>query len=135
MKEGDIIRRLNSSGLPIGRYYMVKKVTSKSVYISNNITGKFKLTQPNRIKVYKKYVVQVSKEDYDFLKERYVITYHHPVSTAWDKIYDEQPEIIEFWCVGEIKRLYVKTEDIYRRIINGVPSIRIFFCERLFDYD
>ena len=133
MKKGDIIRFLNKSGLPIGRFYMIDKIVGKAIWVTNNIILKpFKLSVYQNIKVYTKCVALVSESDFTDLDKLHCVTYYHSTSKQWDKIFDKQPEIIEFRVLGKKKRIFYKTDGIYRRIIDGKPCIRVYFEQRLF---
>jgi len=133
MKPGDIVRIINSSGLPIGRWYMIKTIVGKNVYVTNNLLIKpFRLSSNTTIKVYSKMVVQVSAKDYKKLDKHYTNTFYHPISPVYDKLCDKQPEIIEFWCIGMKQRIYLRTDGIYRRVIDGEKCVRMYFVERIF---
>lgn len=133
MKKGDIIRVVNKSGLAIGRWYQIHSIKNKSVYVVNNITIKpFRLSQTTVIKVYTKMAVQVSADDYNKLDKHYTSTYYHPISPRYEQLYDKQPEIIEFYCPGKKRRIYLRVDVICRRYINFKPCIRMYFVERIF---
>jgi len=85
MKSGDIVRIINSSGLPIGRWYMIKRIVGKNVYVTNNVLIKpFRLSSNTTIKVYSKMVVQVSAKDYKKLDKHYTNTFYHPICRILD---------------------------------------------------
>ena len=133
MKIGDIIRIVNKSGLPIGRWYTVHKKVGKNVYVTNNILVKpFRLSQNTSVKIYSKMYIQVSANDFKKLDKHYTSTYYHPVTKKYDELYDKQPEIIEFGCAGNKKRIFLRVDGIYRRRIEGEMCIRIYFTERIF---
>ena len=133
MKTGDIIRVVSKSGLPMGRYYTVSKIIGKRVYVTNNISLKpFLLSSQSAVRVYSKMCIQVSASDYKKLSKLYTNTYYHEVSPQYDKLYDLQPEIIEFFCPGIKSHIFLKTDGIYRRHIDGKACIRMYFNERLF---
>jgi len=133
MKTGDIIRVVRQ-GIPIGRYYIVTKLLKGGIiYVRDHIVRKpFRLTAYTPTRTYTKCAVVISREDYDKLNSPIVFKYHHKVSKAWDKIYDEQPDIIEFICRGVKEHIFLETDGIYRKIIDGEPSIRIYFNRRIF---
>lgn len=133
MKAGDIIKVVRQ-GIPIGRYYIVTKLLKGGIiYVRDHITRKpFRLAKWTTIRIYKKYAIIISREDYDKLDSPIVFKYHHKVSKAWDKIYDEQPDIIEFICRGAKEHIFLETDGIYRKIIDGEPSIRVYFNRRIF---
>ena len=133
MKKGDIVRLISKSGLAMGRYYIVSKTVGKRLYVTNSIAIKpFMLPSQSNVKVYSKMRIQVSAADYKKLNKPYTSTYYHEVSPQYDKLYDAQPEIIEFYCTGIQRRIFWKTDVIHRKVIDGKPCIRIYFSERLF---
>ena len=133
MKKGDIVRIINKSGLPIGRFYIVHKVVGRVVYVKNSIyLTPFRLSIFQNVHVYTKCIALVSHADFEDLNKSYCNTYYHVVSKQWDKIYDKQPDIIEFMCVGVQQHIFYKTDTIHRKIIKGQPCIRVYFQQRIF---
>lgn len=132
MKIGQIIRRLTKSGCPIGQPMIVVKIKNKRTYVRYfGNKNAFPLQPTANFIVFSKGVARISYKDYHAVKDAGVF-YSHAVGKQWDKLYEEKPQIIQLTAIGEKPLLFV-VDFWCKRLIKGVPCIRVYFKHQLYD--
>lgn len=132
MKKGQIIRKLTKSGCPIGQYMIVTKIKNKRTYVRYfGNKNSFPLQPTANFTEYNKGVARVSFRDYCAIKCAGTF-YSHAVGKQWDKLYEEKPQIIQLSAIGEKPLLFV-VDFWCKRLIKGVPCVRVYFKNQLYD--
>jgi hypothetical protein len=114
IRKGDIVRRINYFGAPLGSYLMVTSIIGQGLYkckymdcdvLTTSVTSK-------RIKKFKKCAVKVSADDYTKLKLANIGVYKHVTTPQFDRLEDELPDIVAFTHPGK-PTLYYRVGVIY----------------------
>lgn len=113
IRKGDIIRRINYFGSPLGSYLMVTSVIGQGLYKCkymdcDAITSVIK----RRVKKLKKCTVKVSADDYTKLKLANLGVYKHVTTAQFNRLEDELPDIVAFTHPGR-PTLYYRVGMIY----------------------
>jgi len=112
MKKGDIIRRQTKSGYPIGQYMRILSINGNKIKVIGTGGLSFTIFKTDNLKVYSKKILQISKEDYIKLKVAFIECYRHELTKSFDDVYDNPPDIIEFWTKGMDERLFFTLEFV-----------------------
>lgn len=122
MKTGDIIRRVDSAGNFIGKYYIVYKISGNLLYIRDKllVLNKFdpraKYVIVNK-KFYKSLTVKTLKIkaiQLTALKSGISKIISHDFCKSWENIYTELPDVIKFITVDDDRILYAIPEHSCR---------------------
>ena len=102
MKVGDIIRRA-VHGKPVGPYLMVEVIDDEKVY-----AGVIGLDEPNimllkkDIYVPKMCSLPVSERVLLCLRDKKTVMIQHKATKQWLSVYDQEPELIKFYCLPKM---------------------------------
>lgn len=120
MRKGDIVRRINSAGDFIGRYYIVRKVIGNRVYVDDLERFPIMNSKDWHIsfckffaKVVQAACIQISEVQFEAITSGYIKEISHPCTIRWDMIVNEQPEIVVFKCTNKDKYAWGIYESSY----------------------
>ena len=130
MKTGDIIRRVDSAGNFIGKYYIVYKISGNLLYVRDKLLASKKFDPRAKYIVMDKrfctslsvIVLKISLEQLKKLKYGVTKEISHEFCTTWDNVHKKTPEIIRFIAYDGNEILYAVLDKcgrfIKQRIVN-----------------
>lgn len=112
-KKGDFVRKCTTSGTPIGPYFRVVTANAYQVHVESpeckTLSGVL-----DRKHVYKARIARlnVSVDIIKRIKERKTDCVSHAVSKKWYEVLTKRPEVVEFYSMDGMNKLFCTLDDV-----------------------
>lgn len=128
---GQIVRRNTSSG-PIGPYMVVEHIEDDRIY-----TGVIGLDTPNEM-LLKSNIhtvsitsLAISEHQLEMLRKGRMTNIQHPATKAWQRVFDDPPELITFYTTTKGYSSVFKIDRVSKTFYGRETLIRITIREHI----